>query len=217
MYVNTSFLKHAVKACTLVAALVIGTGVAKADSMTFSGTTNGTFASTGTAAYQQLSFSNGSFNGQTSATGDVAFGQAANPNGSFGNFTLGTATNNYNGQTFNLNILFANPGGINGGQNSSFTATTQGTVSSTTGGGVRITFAPSIQSYTFANGVSSGSFTLQLDSLSLFAGQTNAVSGFIQSTSVAATPEPNSLMLLGTGFVSAAGMLMRRRKMMATA
>jgi len=33
----------------------------------------------------------------------------------------------------------------------------------------------------------------------------------LTSTGIAATPEPNSLMLLGTGLVSAAGMLFRRR------
>ena len=38
---------------------------------------------------------------------------------------------------------------------------------------------------------------------------------FSDTNSVALTPEPNSLMLLGTGLVSAAGMLVRRRRAIA--
>ena len=42
---------------------------------------------------------------------------------------------------------------------------------------------------------------------------TDLITGFsIESSSTAVTPEPNSLMLLGTGLVSAAGMLVRRRR-----
>ena len=209
------FSTSIIKSGMLAAALVLGTTVAAhADSMTFAGTTSGSFVSTGTSSYQGLSFAAGNFSGNTSASGDVAFGQAGNPNGSFGTFTLGTASNSYTGQQFNLSVLFSTPAGITGGQSSSFTATTTGTVTANTGGGVRVTFAPITQNYTFSNGVSSGTFTLSIDTLSLYPGQQNAISGYIQSTTNAATPEPNSLMLLGTGFVSAAGMLMRRRKMM---
>ena len=38
---------------------------------------------------------------------------------------------------------------------------------------------------------------------------------FSDTNSIAVTPEPNSLMLLGTGLVSAAGMLVRRRRALA--
>ena len=83
-----------------------------------------------------------------------------------------------------------------------------------TNGGVTVNFNPNKQSYTFANGQETGTFTLDLNNLSVQPGFTNDISGVITEKSMAVTPEPNSLMLLGTGFVSAAGMLMRRRKMM---
>ena len=208
-----SSFKNVLKAGMLVAALAIGTGVAHADSMVFSGTTTGVFSTTNTSTDQTLSYTGGAFNGTTSNSGYISFGG----NGSnFGNLTLSAGTAAFNNDPFALTITFSAPTGIAGGQNSIFNATVFGSVTAPTDGGATITFDPSATKYTFSNGATSGSFTLNLNNVSVFAGQTASVTGYITSVSSAATPEPNSLMLLGTGFVSAAGMLMRRRKMMAS-
>ena len=206
-----SNFKHVLKAGLLAAAFVVGSAVAHADTMNFSGTTSGSFGATGSTD-QTLTFAPGTFSGTTSNSGYVAFGGGGS---NFGTFTLSPGTANFNNDPFTLMITFSDPTGISGGQNSTFSALVTGSVTAPVNGGANVTFNPSMTSYSFANSNQTGSFTLNLNNVAVFAGQTASVTGFIQETSVAATPEPNSLMLLGTGFVSAAGMLMRRRKMMA--
>ena len=209
---QTTF-KNALKAGTIAAVLVLGTAAAHADTMNFVGSTTGVFTQNGTTTDKTLTFNSGNFDVTTSTNGFVSVGTTSTTN-SFGTFRLTNGTADYTNDPFQLTILFTNPTGINGGQNSTFSATVIGSVTRGSGGGVNVSFSPSTQSYTFANGVQSGSFTLNLNNVAITNGSTSAVTGFIQSTTVAATPEPNSLMLLGTGFVSAAGMLMRRRKTM---
>lgn len=200
---------HAIKAGFVAAALVLGTTVAKADTMTFVGSTSGTFANN-TTTDQTLTYSSGTFNNTTSNSGYLAIGGGG---ANFGLFTLSAGSATFANDPFSLMITFTNPTGISGGQSSTFSALVTGSVTAPTDGGATVVFSPNSQVYNFNNGTLVGNFTLNLNNVSVTAGQTASVTGFIQETSVAATPEPNSLMLLGTGFVSAAGMLMRRRKM----
>ncbi len=64
--------------------------------------------------------------------------------------------------------------------------------------------------YIISNGttIPNGLFTLTTQG----GGNGSTVVSFSDTNTIAATPEPNSLMLLGTGLVSTAGMLLRRRR-----
>lgn len=197
------------QSAAVTTALVLSTAVAKADTMLFDGTTTGVFTQNNSTQLQGLSFKGGSFSGNTSDSGYVAFGGAGS---NFGVFTLDSTMNSsFTSNPFQLTITFQDPSGISGGQNSTFSAIVTGSVTANSGGGATISFNPNSATYNFANSMGMGNFTLNLNNVSVFTTQSATVTGYIQST---VTPEPNSLMLLGTGFVSAAGMLMRRRKAM---
>lgn len=219
---NTAIsFKHAFKAGALVLALALGTGVAKADSVYFAGSTTGGFNSdtpSSMDSYKTLSFAGSSFSGTTSSSGYLAIGgSSGTTSNNFGMFTLSSGNAKYGGTTFTLLIDFTDPAGITGGQTADYFAKVTGSISDNTDGGVTINFNPNSQVFSFSNPNQSGDFKLHLNNLSLnpTTDQSESVTGFLQTSSVVtATPEPNSLMLLGTGFVSAAGMLMRRRKAM---
>ena len=204
-------LKHAAKAGMVVAALAVSTGIAHADTLT--GTLNihsgrqvvDTMSPTG------ITFETLNQNGSTSPIAANAngyskqIGTVATTTGSFTNLvTYGQSVSFLNPISFDETL--ANPEeifftGANRNLGVQFFATSG--------------MAPVAGTYTF-NGILSYNNTDQTAGVFTIT-NLNSPSGanisFTSAASVAATPEPNSLMLLGTGFVSAAGMLMRRRKM----
>ncbi len=208
-------IKNALKVGALAAVFAIGSATMRADQMTFTGSTTGGFngdSPSATDTVSGLTFNAGNFNSTTS--GNTA-SVGSTSTGTFGTLTLlGTSgsTVKYGGTAFTLLIDFTDPTGIIGGQSSSFVAKVTGTVMDDNGG-VTINFNPNKESYTFANGSDAGTFTLDLNNLSIQPGNTNDISGTLTEKSTAVTPEPNSLILPDTGLLSAAVMLMRRRKM----
>ena len=210
--------KRAVNTCMLAATLTIGSLAMRADAINFSGSAAGAFsggAPSSTSSLNTLNYFGSTFNDMTSAGGFLAFGGDGVANttnfNNFGAFQLLTGTAMFSGNPFQLLLTFTNPGGINGGQSTSFNAIVFGQVTNVSGG-VQVAFSPNSQAYTFSNGVQTGSFTLTVNNVSINAGQTASLTGYIvSSASSAVTPEPSSLVLLGSGLMSAAGMIVRRR------
>lgn len=212
MQFSLSTLKHALKAGAVVATLMLGTSIMRADAITFSGNASGTFGNGTSTLKNTLTYNGASFSQTTSNSGYASIGGATL---NFGSFSLGPATTTFSNNPFTLDLNFIMPGGITGGQMSSYKAHVDGSV--TMGdGGATVNFGNAINNngilFTFNDGNESGSFRLYLNDVSVSPDHTAPITGHIQADATAVTPEPNSLMLLGTGFVSAAGMLMRRRK-----
>jgi hypothetical protein len=126
--------------------------------------------------------------------------------GSTGSFTFFTA-----GTMFNIN-----PNGsftvTENGETASFvvTSVTSDTVSPMSGGGTILT-ALGTGTFTMSGIVNGTGLATFIDTSQSLAG-VNQLTSFSASTDVVPTPEPSSLILLGTGLLSSAGVLVRRRR-----
>jgi hypothetical protein len=200
----STMLKPFAMSIALLAIFAAGQTIAKADPVTVSGTSSGTI--TGTAA-NFLSFTGNNFTA-TTAGGVGSFSGADR----IGTFTLlSTAGETPVNGTFNLNLTFTAPSGINGGQSTTYTATVSGTISTPNVGGVSIVFDNPVQTFTFANANGSGSFSITLPNIFVQSGETaNLTAGLAGNQT--AVPEPATMILLGTGLAGVAARIRKRRK-----
>lgn len=172
----------------LVAILALAPQGARADEVSLAGITSSTSPS-------GITFAPGSFSGTTSG-GFAGFSN-------MGSYTLSSTAGTYTNDTLALTVVFSLPTGIAGGGTSSFTANIFGNVNTNAQGGVDIVFTSPSQTFTFSNAGGSGSFTLNLNSVSLSPGGTTAVSGFVTGATYTpvSAPEPSSIVLLGVGLL----------------
>lgn len=168
----------------------------------FTGTTDGCFGASctpsGGALDAGLLYTAGGFNQDTDANGFLGVGGTSD---NLGAFSLGPMAHDYNGDVFKLLVTFTAPPGTLPGS-TLFTTLLTGIVTSGSNGSVFIDFDNSLRNFTYTG----GSFSFQVNDVSLTPGLGQIVSGQIR-----AVPEPATwgLMLLGFGGI---GMAMRRRR-----
>lgn len=144
-----------------------------------------------------LSYSGSTWGGETSG-GFLAIGGAGN---NFGSLTLAAGANSYFGNTFRLEVTFVldPPGLVVPESSPEFTALLIGQTSASGAGGASIIFTGAPQMFTYTAGAESGKFSLFVNPVSVFPGQTVPVTGqIIGASSMGPVPEPGVTLLLGS-------------------
>ena len=174
----------------------------RADEVTISGST------AGATSVPFLGFTGNQFTGTTA----LGIGSLSGAN-NLGQLSLATGPLQLIGGIFQLNITFTAPTGIAGGQGANYIATVLGSVSPNVDqGGVNIHFQNPTQTFTFSDGLNTGSFSLTVADLFVQTGRSAHLTAGFTGQQAPAVPEPATLLLLGTGIAGVAAKLRSRRK-----
>ena len=198
----------------IVMFMALCSGVARADTVTLTGITFGSFSGGFSSNPTLLGLT---FNGTSSpnpiATVDTTTAgfSLLGSNINLGSFTLTGDPATYTGNTFALQLTFTFPAPpspllIVGSSQPSFTSSLTGTVQSLADGSLTIDFdnAPSVFSV-FLDGNQIATFTLTVADIIIQPGQTVNVVG-------TAVPEPTTLLMLSTGLAAIGAAVRKRRK-----
>lgn len=214
----------ATKLASAIGAMALVAGTAAAQTVGFSGYTNGTFnavATPNTNSFQTataggLTYENSTFSGATTG-GFASIGNNANGLGSIeldnlGAFYLMNNPFTYTGSSFNLRVVFTAPGA----SNQAFAAALTGAVTVDGAGGVFINFDNAPQTFAYSGVNGSGTVSLSVNDLSINAPsqgelRIGVVSGNLTATATSTVPEPSTYMLLASG-MGALGLIARRRR-----